>query len=94
MVVIAHEAEGIEHPALLQDLFGKQVEKDEPVGVILEDGLLPVTAGGEVIAGAREFQAQGRTIARGYARSAIKYSPDPLVFSPRRKQRCPRRLRG
>ena len=59
MVVIAHEAQGIEHPAQLKDIYGKQVEKDEPVGVILEDRLLPVTPGGEVIAGAREFQAQG-----------------------------------
>ena len=40
MVVIAHQAEGVEQPALLEDFLGEQVEEDQPVFVVFEEGFL------------------------------------------------------
>ena len=49
MVVIAHQAEGVEHPALLEHFPGEQIEKNQPVLVVLEDRFLALTPGGEVV---------------------------------------------
>jgi hypothetical protein len=59
MVVIAHQAEGIEHPALLEDFLGEQIEEDQPILIVLEDRLLAITPGGEVVERSGKLQTQG-----------------------------------
>jgi len=49
MVVIAHQAEGVEHPALLKHFLGEQIEKNQSVLVVLEDRFLALTSGAEVV---------------------------------------------
>ena len=56
MVVIAHQAEGVEHPALLEHFLGEQIEEDEPILVVLGDRLLALTPGAEVVERPGELQ--------------------------------------
>src|SRR5258708_1245830 len=42
--------------------------------------VLAITPGGEVVERSGKLQTQGRVIMWGYARSAIKYRPDPPVI--------------
>ena len=70
--VVAHQAIGIEQPALLPDLFGQRPDKGQPVPVAFEDRLLPIPAGGDVIDGAREFQSEGPGHAASLRREACK----------------------
>lgn len=58
MVVVAHEAIGIEPPVLLVYFLRQEVKEDQPVGVVEEDVLALVTPGGEVINGAVKFEAE------------------------------------
>ena len=58
VIVVVHQAEGIEHPALLGDFPGEQVDEGEAVCIVEKDGLAAIAAGGDVIDGAGEFQAE------------------------------------
>jgi hypothetical protein len=56
VVVVVHQAECIEQPALLPDLSGKQLEESEPVVIVVEDGLLTITASRDVVDRAGKFK--------------------------------------
>ena len=58
VVVIAHQAVCVESPALLSDLAAEQIEKRCAVPIIAKDVLACISARGDVIQRASEFQTQ------------------------------------
>jgi hypothetical protein len=70
MVVIAHQAVGVESPALLGDLAAEQIEKRCAVPIIANDVRARIAARGDVIQRTGEFQTQ-RT---GHAKMLIRLS--------------------
>ena len=61
VVVVVHQAVGQHLRAEALHALGQHGEQGSAVGVVHEDGLAPVAAGGDVVHGAGEFDAEGGT---------------------------------
>ena len=59
VVVIAHETPGMYRPVIAFNRVGQHFLTQRPVRVVPVDGLLPVTAGGDVVQGTAKFEAEG-----------------------------------
>jgi hypothetical protein len=55
VVVVAHQAIGIEQPVLLSDLPPQQTEETLPILVIEEDRLAPIAPGSHVVHSSRKL---------------------------------------
>jgi len=72
LVVIGHQAVCVESPALLCDLAAEEIKKRCAVAIIAKDVLARISARGDVIQGAREFQTQRTGHAAMLIRSPYK----------------------
>ena len=58
VVMVAHQAIGVDHPVESINRFGQHLQKQRPVGVVPIDILPPVTTRSDVIKAVREFEAE------------------------------------
>jgi hypothetical protein len=95
MVMVPHQTEGVEQPVLLPHFLGEEIDEDQVVVFVFEDGLLAVASCRNVIASTREFESQSPSHQGKIHVSSYKYRLDPngLFLTPKacsKRQREPK----